>query len=385
MSSDDNTPKFELITLDIVLNNVELLKHITEVEYKLDKVKEGTWFDNNIKIKYYSIYDKNIIGYNDIDCKNFVMLMINDKEVYRGELQSLLYGIIVEPDVFKWFLMYLNENGTDVIIDHDIIEKHYTDHDIRWWRTPDSCFKSVYEYKGLELVNNKYNTSNNFNLEVFTTDSKYTQYFILYSEEDKGVIEYSNKFNHILNYIRNNCRISLNEYNKIIKDIKDLDLKNTEKGNKIDITLYLKSSHMDDTIEKLTEYVKALPDQDTGIVHQSARKLNTDLIFYFKNKAINTFKVLGEVEEYERCIYIGVPNSNYENYILVSEDLSKVFVEIPRYKILKDKFNINTIHYGDSCDMLGDTDYEFTLEKCKKMFKPLYDKKRQTTIHLCKC
>lgn len=379
MSSDDNIPKFEIITLDIVLNDVELLKHTTEVEYKLTKVKEGTWFDNNVKIKYYSIYDKNIIGYDYIDCKEFVILMINNKEVYRGELQSLLYGGIIEPDVFKWFLMYLNEKGEEIVTDYDMVLKMYTDHDIRWWRTPESCFKSVYEYKGLELVNNKYNTTNEFNLEVFTTESKYTQYFVIYSDENKGVIEYFNQFKHVLDYIRDNYKISLQEYNKIVKDIKDLDLKNMEE-NKINITSYLKL-YVDNLIEKLTECVEALPDQDTGIVHKSSKNLDTDLIFYFKNNAVNTFKVLGEVEEYEKCVYIGVPNSNYENHILVSEDLSKIFVEIPRYKILKDKFDINVVYNEESCDMLG-SDNEFSLDKCKKMFKPLYDKEGKR-LYVC--
>ena len=232
------------------------------------------------------------------------------------------------------------------------------------------------------MINNKYNTSNRFNLEIFTTDSKYTQYFVLYSEENGCVIKYFNKLKHILDYIRENCRISLQEYMIISKSIKDLDLKNMEEY-KVDIFPYLKEDN-DSIIEKicnLTSYVDKLPIRESSIIYHSSSDLDPGLIFYYKNKPINEFKVLGKEDQYEKCIYVGIKNSNHRNYILVSEDFSKVFVEIPRDKVLKERFDINLVYDEKSCDILGNDD-EFSLEKCKKIFTPLYDEEDKR-LYVC--
>ena len=377
-------PKFTIITLDIVLNEVELSKYVSFVKYKLDRVKLGNWFDNRVTLEYFIIYDKNIIGYNDIETKEFVKLSINEICVFIGELKSLLYGGIVKPKVFEQFLLFLNEKGTDVEIDHDIIETHCTENSISWWRTPERLLKKLYEYECLELKTNIYGTSNKFNLEIFTSDSKYTQYFVLYSKENGHVIKYFNKLKHTLDYIRENCKISFQEYTKISKDIKDLDLKNIEENN-LDIIPFLKGDtyNIIDNINTLSMYLDKIPNQESGIVRYSSGDLDSNLIFYYKNTPINSFKVIGKEEQYEKCIYIGVYKSNHQNYILASEDFSKVFVEIPIRKVLKERFDINVVYDKDrnTCDILGN-DEELSLEKCKRIFTPLYDEEDKC-LHIC--
>lgn len=382
IDESEDEPKFKIITLDIILNEVELFKYTSSVKYKIDRVKLGTWFGNSVRIEYFSILDKNIIGYNDIETKEFINLIINENCVFRGELRALLYGSNIKPDVFRKYLMFLDTKGIDVVIDHDIIEEHYTESNISWWHTPERCFNKVYyEDKGLELVNNKYNTSNTFNLEIFTTDSKYTQYFVLYSEENGQVIQYFNKLKHVLDYIRENCRMSLQEYIRIKESIKDLDLKNMEEC-KVDIFPYLNEDTGDiiEKINNLTAYVDRLPILTSGIIRQSSRDLDSDLIFYYKDEAINSFKVLGKEDQYEKCIFIR-SSRNHQNYILVSEDFSKIFVEIPRRKVLKERFDINVVYDENSCDILGNDD-EFSLEKCKKIFTPLYDESDKS-LYVC--
>lgn len=364
-------PEFEIITLDIVFidEKTYLMNNITLLDYKLDKVKEGTWFDNKVRIKYYSLCDDDIVVLgNYINNKEFVILEVNDMEVFKGSIKSLLYGGIIEPDMFTWFVRYLDVKGDKVTPENEI-RNFYTDYNLLWF-TPETCYKSIFEYKGLELKNNKYKCSNNFNLNIFTTDSR-TKFFTISSEENKNVIEWFIDERRALYYIRNVVKISVKDYMTLSKSIKSLDLKNRGK-NTIDITFYLKED-ISDKIENLQTLADSIPDTASSIVHKSSNRLDTELIFYFKNEALNKFKVLGKVEEYKECIYIGVRNSSYKKYILLSKDMKDIFVTIPR-DVLEDRYDINIIYDKDSeyFAMMGRKP-EFSLEKCRNMFTPLYD------------
>lgn len=363
-------PEFEIITLDIVFTDEKtyLMNNITLLDYKLDKVKEGTWFDNKVRIKYFSLCDDDIAIGNYINNKEFVILEVNDIEVFKGDIKSLLYGGIIKPDMFNWFLRYLDVKGDKVTPENEL-RNFYTDYNLLWF-TPETCYKSIFEYKGLELKNNRYKCSNNFNLNIFTTDSR-TKFFAISSEENKNVIEWFIDERRALYYIRNVVKISVKDYMTLSKSIKSLDLKHRGK-NTIDITFYLKED-ISDKVENLQTLADSIPDTSSSIVHKSSNILDTDLIFYFKNEALTNYKILGEVEECKECIYIGVPNSNYKNYILVSKDMKDIFVVIPR-DVLEDRCKINIIHDKDSeyFSMMGRKP-GFSLENCKNMFTPLYD------------
>ena len=366
-----SVPEFQIITLDIVFTDEKtyLMNNITLLDYKLDKIKEGTWFDNKVRIKYYSLHDNDIAIGNYINNKEFVILEVNSIEVFKGDIQSLLYGNIIEQDMFTWFLRYLDVKG-EVVTPENELRKFYTDYNLLWF-TPETCYKSIFEYKGLELKNNRYKCSNNFNLNIFTTDSR-TKYFAISNDDNKNTIEWFDDERRALKYIREEFKISVQDYMKLSKSIKSLDLKNIGK-NTIDITLYLIKENISDKIEKLQTLADSIPDSDTSITYQSANDLDTDLIFYFKNRTLNKFKVLGKVEEYRECIYIGVPNSSYKKYILVSKDMKDIFVTIPS-DVLEDRYDINIIHDKDSeyFAMMGRKP-EFSLENCRDMFTPLYD------------
>lgn len=363
-------PKFEIITLDIVFTDrVGLLDYIVTADYKLDKVKEGTWFDNKVRLQYYTLNDESVMGYSDYMLnKEFVILTVNEKTVYKGERQRLLYGSIIEQDMFSWFLRYLEVKGEEVEVNNDNYLKNiYTERNLRWY-TPETCYKRIFECKGLELKDNRYKYDNKFTFNIFTTDSR-TKFFTLSCDENKNIIEWFEDENKALEIIREDFKISVQEYMELSKSIKKLGLKNIGK-NTIDIIPYLKED-ISDKIEKLYELADSIPDMESGIVSQSCP--DTDLRFFFKNKAVNTFKVLDKVEEYERCIYIGVPDGGYNHDILVSEDMEKIFVVIPR-DVLEDRYNINIIHdkSSESFTMMGRKP-EFSLEKCRNIFTPLYD------------
>ena len=365
-----NVPEFQMITLDIVFTDEKayLMNNITLLDYKLDKVKEGTWFDNKVRIKYYSLHDNDIAIGNYIDNKEFVILEVNSIEVYKGDIKSLLYGSIIEPDMFTWFLRYLDVKGEEVTPEGEL-RKFYTDYNLLWF-IPETCCKSIFDYKGLELKNNKYKCSNNYNLNIFTTDTR-TKFFAISSDENKNTIGWFEDEKRALKYIREEFKISVQDYMKLYKSIKSLDLKHRGK-NTIDITFYLKED-ISDKVENLQTLADSIPDTASSIVHKSSNRLDTDLIFYFKNEALTKYKVLGEVEEYKECIYIGVPNSNYKDYILVSKDMKDIFVVIPR-DVLEDRCKINIIHDKNSkyFAMMGRKP-EFSLENCKNMFTPFYD------------
>lgn len=370
MSKDE--PEFQIITLDIVFTDekIYLMNNVTLLDYKLNKIKEGTWFDNKVRIKYYSLHDNDIAIGNYINNKEFVILEVNSIEVFKGDIESLLYGSIIEQDMFTWFLRYLDVKGEDVTPESEL-RKFYTDYNLLWF-TPETCYKSIFEYKGLELKNNRYKCSNNFNLNIFTTTDSRTKFFAISNEENKNTIEWFEDENSALKYIREEFKISVQDYMKLSKAIKSLDLKHRGK-NTIDITLYLIKENISDKIEKLQTLADSIPDTDTSIVHKSSNRLDTDLIFYFKNKALNKFKVLGKVEEYKECIYIGVPNSSYKKCILVSKDMKDIFVTIPS-DVLEDRYDINIIYDKNSeyFAMMGRKP-EFSLENCRDMFTPLYD------------
>lgn len=367
-----SVPEFEIITLDIVFTDEKtyLMNNITLLDYKLEKIKEGTWFDNKVRIKYFSLCDDDIAIGNYINNKEFVILEVNDMEVFKGDIKSLLYGDIIKPDMFSWFLRYLDVKGDKVTPENEL-RNFYTDYNLLWF-TPETCYKSIFEYKGLELKNNRYKCSNNFNLNIFTTTDSRTKFFAISNDDNKNVIEWFDDEKRALEYIREEFKISVDDYMKLSKDInKNLHLKDRGK-NTIDIIPYLKED-ISNKIEKLHKLADSIPDRDTSIVHKSANDLDTDLIFYFKNKALNKFKILGKVEEYKECIYIGVPNSSYKKYILVSKDMKDIFVTIPS-DVLEDRYDINIIHDKNSeyFAMMGRKP-EFSLENCKNMFTPLYD------------
>ena len=367
-----SVPEFEIITLDIVFTDEKayLMNNITLLDYKLDKIKEGTWFDNKVRIKYFSLCDDDIAIGNYINNKEFVILEVNDMEVFKGDIKSLLYGGIIKPDMFNWFLRYLDVKGDKVTPENEL-RNFYTDYNLLWF-TPETCYKSIFDYKGLELKNNRYKCSNNFNLNIFTTTDSRTKFFAISNDDNRNVIEWFDDERLALNYIRDEVKISVQDYMKLSKDInKNLHLKDRGK-NTIYIIPYLKED-ISNKVEKLHKLADSIPDRDTSIVHKSANNLDTDLIFYFKNKVLNKFKVLGEVEEYKECIYIGVPNSSYKKYILVSKDMKDIFVTIPS-DVLEDRYDINIIHDKNSeyFAMMGRKP-EFSLENCKNMFTPLYD------------
>ena len=104
------------------------------MDYKLNKVKRGTFFNHDIELKFYSAdNDKAVI-------KEFVKLYVDEKEVFKGDLDVLLNGN-VKPIVFKKYMLYLIDTP-DVVIPENIIVKENTNN-IDWYKDPVTDYKLV--------------------------------------------------------------------------------------------------------------------------------------------------------------------------------------------------------------------------------------------------
>ena len=381
IDTSEDEPKFKIITLDIVLNELEITKHIAKASYRLEKIKEGDWFGNKIRMEYYTITDKNVIGYEYISPVDFVILSINGKEVFKGELDTLMYGSI-EPSIFRHFIRSLNNKGDNVEISEakEIIEIHYTKNNRNWYVTSITPYILEYEYNGLETLNDKlkYNDSK-VNFAAFSTNTSYPLY-IFYYENTGDVIKIFERQQKALEFIIGEFKISLYDFTEIRRRMKDLDL--DHKRNIINLFPHFNDiDTLDKKISKL-EYLKdRLPDDEPDIIRQSSRGLNTKLRFHFMNKAVNKYRVLGIKDEVLNLVTIGTPD-DYIHKIFVSEDMKNIFVEIPK-DVLKEDLGINISTQYDKKDFYIVGDDNITPDDYKKIFTVFYYDNEFRGHHIC--
>ena len=377
---NDGIPEFSIITLDIVLNDLEMLKHTSKTNYKLEKVKEGTWFGHKVRLEYFRINDKNTIGYERILLDDFVNLTINEDIVFKGDLSVLMYGN-VNPSIFKKFIWFLNTKGDDVEIrtEKDIVENHYTKSNIKWYENPMSLYKKEYEYTGLEVLNeeNKYNDDSKVNFVVYTTNTDGRPLFIFYYANTGDIIRTIDREQKAFEFLMTEFKLSLWDFTEIRRKIKDLELKNKKRVLNV-LPFVYKTENLEEKINKLEELKDQIPESESDIVSMSTRSLITNLRFYLMNKAVNKYKLLGQKDKFLDLIYIGMPD-DYDNHIFVSEDMKDILVEIPE-DVLKDEIGINIQYNKEEFFMLGNDD--ISTEDCKKLFTVFYDDEYRHT-HIC--
>ena len=373
-------PKFSIITLDIVLDKLGLLKHIAKTNYRLDKVKESDWFGHKVRLEYFTINDKNVIGYEHIMPDDFVNLNIDGNTAFKGDLSTLLYGN-VKPSIFKKFLYFLHTKGHDVEIrtEKDIVENHYTKSNIKWYENPMSLYKKEYEYTGLEVLNdeNKYNGDSKVNFVVYTTNTDGRPLFIFYYANTGDIIRTIDREQKAFEFLMTEFKLSLWDFNEIRRKIKDLELKNKKRVLNL-LPFVYKTENLEEKINKLEELKEQIPESESDIVSMSTRSLITNLRFYLMNKAVNKYKLLGQKDKFLDLIYIGMPD-DYDNHIFVSEDMKDILVEIPE-DVLKDEIGINIQYNKEEFFMLGNDD--ISTEDCKKLFTVFYDDEYRHT-HIC--
>lgn len=374
-------PKFSIITLDIVLDKLGILEYTAKTNYRLEKVKEGNWFGHKVRLEYFTINDKNVIGYEYIRPDDFVNLIIDDKTVFKGDLSTVMYGNI-KPSIFRKFIWFLHTKGHDVEIrtEKDIVEKHYTESNIKWYESPMSLYKMEYEYTGLEVLNdeNKYNDDSKVNFAVYTTNTEGRPLYIFYYENTGDIIRLIDREQKAFEFLMSDFKLSLWDFNEIRRRIKDLELKN--KKRVLNVLSYIDDDkeNLVDKIKKLEDLKDQIPERETDIVSVSTRSLITNLRFYLMNKAVNKYKLLGQKDKFLDLIYIGMPE-DYDNHIFVSEDMKDILVEIPK-DILKHEFGVNIEYDKNDYFMLGNVD--FRTEDCKKVFTVFYDDEYRHT-HVC--
>lgn len=163
------------------------------MDYKLNKVKRGTFFNHNIELKFYSTdNDKTSI-------KEFVKLYVDEKEVFKGDLDVLL-NRNVKPIVFKKYMLYLIDTP-DVVIPENVIVKENTNN-IDWYKDP------VTNYKLVSDLSFRVISERPIRISYFTGNSfKYSKYII--SRVDTGeIIESYSHLDSVIYFIRNNVILS---------------------------------------------------------------------------------------------------------------------------------------------------------------------------------
>lgn len=373
-------PKFSIITLDIVLDKLGILKYTAKTNYRLEKVKESDWFGHKVRLEYFTINDKNVIGYEHIIPDDFVNLNIDGNTAFKGDLSTLLYGN-VKPQIFKRFLYFLHTKGHDVEIrtEKDIVENHYTESNIKWYENPMSLYKKEYEYTGLEVLNdeNKYNDDSKVNFVVYTTNTEGRPLFIFYYVNTGDIIRKIDREQEAFEFLMTEFKLSLWDFTEIRRKIKDLELKNKKRVLNV-LPFVYKTENLEEKINKLEELKDQIPESESDIVSMSTRGLITNLRFYLMNKAVNKYKLLGQKDKFLNLIYIGMPD-DYDNHIFVSEDMKDILVEIPE-DVLKDEIGINIQYNKEEFFMLGNDD--ISTEDCKKLFTVFYDDEYRHT-HIC--
>ena len=326
------------------------------MDYKLNKVKRGTFFNHNIELKFYSAdNDKTAI-------KEFVKLYVDEKEVFKGDLDILLNGNI-KPSVFKKYMLYLT-NIPDVVIPENVIVKENTNN-IDWYKDP------VTDYKLVSDISFRVISERPIRISYFIgNSSKYNKYII--SRVDTGeIIERYHHLDSVIYFIRNNVILSIREFINCINTFKLWEKLEYNKFLPVNITDCIKVPH--DSLEKLDKWLYIIPNSVKDARYTADRKINNNTMLSFTNGNYNgklhRYKKLGEKEEvYEELRSVRTCGYNSStSFILLNIKENKLYVTIP-HNTLKDQFGI----------IFNNNDKEFIFTgggniQYNKIFDVLYD------------
>lgn len=298
------------------------------MDYKLNKVKRGTFFNHDIELKFYSTdNDKSAI-------KEFVKLYVNEKEVFKGDLDILLNGNI-EPSVFKKYMLYLINTSDVDIPENTIIEENTNS--IDWYKDP------VTSYKLVSDLNFSFHDDRNLNISYFSGNGfKYNIYII--SLADTGeIIERHHHLDSVIYFIRNNMSLSIIEFINLTNTLNTWNHLEDNKFVPVNITGAIKVPSND--LEKLDQWLYRTPSDVKEARYIADRKINNNTMLSFYggnyNGELHKYKKLDEKEDvYEELRAVRTCGYNSStSFILLNSKENKLYVTIS-HNILKDQFGI---------------------------------------------
>lgn len=326
------------------------------MDYKLNKVKRGTFFNHDIELKFYSADNEKAV------IKEFVKLYVDEKEVFKGDLDVLLNGN-VKPTVFKKYMLYLIDTP-DVVIPENVIVKENTNN-IDWYKDP------VTNYKLVSDLSFRVISERPVRISYFSGNSfKYSKYII--SRVDTGeIIERYHHLDSVIYFIRNNVILSIREFINCINTFKLWEKLEYNKFLPVNITDCIKVPN--DSLEKLDKWLYIIPNSVKDARYIADRKINSNTILSFfggnYNGELHRYKKLGEKEEvYEELRAVRTRGYNSStSFILLNMKENKLYVTIP-HNTLKDQFGI----------IFNNNDKEFIFTgggniQYNKIFDVLYD------------
>ena len=331
------------------------------MDYKLTKVKRGTFFNHDIELKYYSTNDdKSYI-------KEFVKLYIDEKIVFKGDLNILLDGNVEAP-VFKKYMIYLISTP-DVDINKDTIVEEYTN-SIDWYNDPATNYKLVSDLKfrvngdefGDRLIKISYFKGNRF---------KYNMYIISHdvTGEILGIYNY---LDSVIEFMRSNTILSIREFINCVNTFKSWEKLEENKILPINITKDIEKSCTCHNLEKLNQWFYKIPYSVEDARHIADRKTNNYSTLSFTDGdydgEFHKYKKLGEKEEVYEELRAVRTSSSTVSFILLNSEENKLYVTIP-YNTLKDQFGIS-FYYDDKGFLLFNDDNDAPYHK---LFDVFYD------------
>lgn len=332
------------------------------MDYKLNKVKRGTFFNCDIELKFYSAdNDKTSI-------KEFVKLYVDERIVFKGDLDILLNGN-VKPSVFKKYMLYLIDTP-DVNITENIIVEENTNN-IDWYKESVTNHKLVSDLS-FRTYDDKFGDKP-IRISYFTGNSSiYNKYII--SHIDTGeIIESYSYLDSVINFMRNNTILSIREFINCVNTFKSWKNLEENKILPVNITDYIKVPH--DSLEKLDKWFYIIPNNVKDARYTADRKINNNTMLSFTNGnykgKLHRYKKLGEKEEvYEELRAVrtcGYGSST--KFLLLNSEENKLYVTIP-HNTLKEQFGISFYYDDKGCSLFSDDDNDIPYHK---LFDVFYD------------
>ena len=334
VDSDDVTEDikaFTIITIDIVINQYEIANLISKIKYKLDKIKEGTFFGNKISIEYYSAEKNNSLGNDYIETREFVKLKINDKYEYKGDLATLLYGRI-EPIPIRFFFRYLDQITEEKDIKKDIYIEEYTGCNINFYKDELAGYKKIFEF----IVDNteSYNIEDKISISGFKGYGYKNLVFVVSYANSGNIIRTIRYCNSFLFFIRNEFKMPILDYINLVKDTKDLN--KIETPYRLSFLSCLKNFSEKD-MDDLLKLIDNLPKDEYETILLANHSMKED--GYDVTSYHNTYKIVGEDDDtYKRYISM-IFGNNRENVNILSEDNKSLYITIPK-ETLEEKFGV---------------------------------------------
>lgn len=318
------------------------------MDYKLNKVKRGTFFNHDIELKFYSTdNDKAFI-------KEFVELYVNEEIVFKGDLDILLNGN-VKPVVFKKYMIYLI-NTPDVTIPENIVVEENTNN-IDWYEDPATNYKLVSNLT-FKAKRDRFGNDIPIRISYFTGNSpRYNKYIISHVVTGE-ILKIYNNLDLVIDFMRDNIILSIIEFINCANTFKSWQKRKENVILPVIIFDY-DIQPLIDSADELDRWLYKIPNNIKDARYIADRIVNNNSILSFTSGnydgKLHKYRKLNENEEiYEELRAVRTCGYNSStSFILLNSEENKLYVTIPR-NILKDQFGIRFYHDDKGFNLFSD-------------------------------